>query len=257
MPFKKIICDINEFESDLFDFGDYRIGYFISRHKYKEGTEQNEDSLFISGDEKSFVFGVADGAGGHPRGRDASVAISEEISKYSANSNSLDLIEAANQKVNDLKAGARATLAFAEIKYDNIRFYHVGDSEILYWNAHGNELYTSTPHSGVGHMVKAGVLGQEESLSHPERNYVNNLMGDDLIKIESTSSSIMKKGHTVLIGSDGLFDNIPHDTLTELIGQGGFDKSFEDLVNFCKTQTEDKWLKFDDTSFVVIRKVKA
>lgn len=257
MPFKKIICDINDFESDLFDFGDYRIGYFISRHKYKEGADNNEDSLFISGEEKAFVFGVSDGAGGHPRGRDASVAISEELATYKENTNCLEIIESANQKVNDLKAGARSTLAFAEIKNDLIRFFHVGDSEILYWNAHGNEIYTSTPHSGVGHMVKAGVLGQEESLAHPERNYVNNLMGDDLIKIESTSASAIKKGHTILIGSDGLFDNIPHDSLTELIGQGIFDKSFEALVEFCKDQTEDRWLKYDDTSFIVIRKIKA
>lgn len=257
MPYKKIVFDINDFEHELFDFGDYRIGYFIAKHKLKEENDNNEDSLFISGDEKSFVLGVSDGAGGHPRGRDASIAISESIASYQDGDDCQGLIEKANQRVSDLKAGARSTLAFAHIKNDIVRFYTVGDSEILYWNAHGNEVYTSTPHSGVGHMVKAGVLGQEESLSHPERNYVNNLMGDDVIKIESTSGASLKKGHTVLIGSDGLFDNIPHDSLTELIGQGSFDKSFENLVEFCKIQNEDAWLKFDDISFIVIRKIKA
>ncbi|MFG1494767.1 PP2C family protein-serine/threonine phosphatase [Halobacteriovorax sp. GFR7] len=257
MPFKKIVSDVAEFEHDIFDFGDYRIGYFIAKHKLKESGDNNEDALFISGEEKSFVVGVSDGAGGHPRGRDAAVAIVEAIANYKDGCNCLELIETANQNVSDLKAGARSTLAFAQIKDDMVRFYHVGDSEILYWNAHGNEIYTSTPHSGVGHMVKAGVLGQEESLAHPERNYVNNLMGDDVIKIESTSGASIKKGHTILIGSDGLFDNIPHDSLTELIGQGIFDKSFENLAEFCKIQNEEAWLKYDDISFIAIRKVKA
>ncbi len=257
MLFKKIVSDILDCEHELFDFGDYRIGYFLARHKLKEANDLNEDSLFISGDEKSFVLGVSDGAGGHPRGRDASVTISEALAAYKDGDNCIDLIEKANEGVSALKAGARSTLACAHIKDDIARFYHVGDSEILYWNAHGNEVYTSTPHSGVGHMVKAGVLGQEESLSHPERNYVNNLMGDEVIKIESTSGASIKKGHTILIGSDGLFDNIPHDSLTELIGQGNFDKSFENLVEFCKNQTDETWLKYDDISFIAIRKIKA
>jgi PPM family protein phosphatase len=247
--------DIKDDYADLFDVGNFRIGCFISRNKEKV-NQDNEDCLFYANRANGFILGVCDGAGGHPKGRDASYLIGEEFIK-SKETDYNKLIESVNKKVVDLKVGAKSTLAFATVFDDVVNFYSVGDSEIVYWNAHGNEIYTSTPHSSTGHKVKAGVTSQADSLSDPERNLVNNLMGDEMIRVEFTSGADLKKGHTVILGSDGLFDNISHEQLSEIVGRGEFEKSFQDIVEICREQDKENWLKNDDTAFFILRKIKS
>lgn len=251
---KKFLHDIDDSDSDLFDMGNYRVGYFISRSISKE-TKKNEDCLFYKSKGDVFTFGVADGAGGHPRGRDASFIAGNEVLE-SKLSGAIELIESINDKIMDLKAGAKTTIAFGQIKQDQVRFHTVGDSEILFWNAHGSLLYCSIPHSNIGHEIRAGLISQEDSLEAPHRNIVNHLLGDEFIRIEATSSISIKKGQTLVIGSDGLFDNISHESLTELIGKGQFDEGFKTLNDLCLKQEEGKWLKDDDIAFIVIRKTK-
>ena len=145
----------------------------------------------------------------------------------------------------------------ATIHQDNLRSFSVGDSEVIYWNGHGSELYSNIPQSEVGYRIEAGLLSQDESLDDPERYSVNNLLGDTSIRIEVASKMKIKKGHTILIGSDGLFDNLSHEELTELVGKGSFDKSFEELSSICIEQNIETWKKDDDISFVLVRKIKA
>lgn len=249
------IHDQVEPHSTLITNGDYRIGYFVMRNKDKT-TEENEDCLFICGDEDHFIFGVADGAGGHPRGRDASFEISKFLSE-TKDVYPLDMIEKANQKVVDLKVGARSTLAMAHVNNSSIQFFSVGDSEAIYWNAAGSEIFSTTPHSPVGSKIAAGLTTQEDSLQDPERFLVSNMMGEEFVKIECTTSLQLKKGHTILIGSDGVFDNISHEKLAEIVAQGVFEDCFEDIVKLCTEQDENEWLKKDDISFVLLRKIKA
>ncbi|WP_127716822.1 PP2C family serine/threonine-protein phosphatase [Halobacteriovorax sp. HLS] len=247
--------DEHEYHYSFQDIDGYRIGFFISRNKEKT-FQENEDTLFIQKNEQELIFGVADGAGGHPRGRDAAFLIGNELISTDRTDHVYH-IDDLNKKIIDLKVGAKSTLAFAAIKEDLIRFYTVGDSEIIYWNGHGNEIFTSTPHSNSGLKVRAGITSQTDSLDDPDRYLVNNLMGDEFIRIESTSGVPIKKGHTILIGSDGLFDNISHEDLTEIVGRGSFDKSFQGLVDLCIEQDPERWLKNDDITFIFLRKIKA
>jgi len=100
------------------------------------------------------------------------------------------------------------------------------------------------------------VLGQEESLEDPERNIVNNLVGDDFLTVEALSKIEIKKGNTILVGTDGLFDNLAHTDLCELVGKGSFEKSYENLVTSCLTPAKDVWKKDDDIAFVYVRRVR-
>jgi serine/threonine protein phosphatase PrpC len=251
---KNFLHDINESSSEVFDLGNYRVGYFIARCLSKE-TKKNEDCLFYKRQGELFTFGVADGAGGHPRGKDASFIAGNEVLESKQNA-AIELIESINDKILELKAGARTTLAFGQIKNDQVRFHSVGDSEILFWNAHGSLLYSSVPHSNIGHQIRAGMISQQESLEAPNRNVVNHLLGDEFVRIEATSSMSIKKGQTLIIGSDGLFDNISHESLTELVGKGQFDEGFKALKDKCLEQDKDIWLKEDDIAFIVVRKTK-
>lgn len=249
---KIFLYNQSETAKKIINLDEFNIGIFISKNE--DGSE-NEDSLFLTKEKDIIRFGVADGAGGHPCGKDAAFLALNEIKDIKPQS-ILDQIEIANDKILDLKVGAKTTLAFAQVNKDKISFHTVGDSEIIYWNAIGRELFSSTPHSPTGLKVEAGVTTQEESLVDPERHIVNSFLGDDFVKINSTTNFELKKGHTVLLGTDGLFDNISHQELCEMVSLGNFEESFNKLVKFCESRDKEKWLKEDDIAFVYFRKIK-
>ncbi len=255
MQLNKFISDIIEPKFEIFDWTDYRIGYFISR-SYSKDTE-NEDVILLREVNESLLAVIADGAGGHPKGRDAAYSACEALAKsFGKDENIIRSIEKANQAVVDLKVGAHSTLACLSIEKNILRCHSIGDSEIVFWNSLGNEIYSNIPDSNVGYKVEAGLIKQADSLEQPDRYLVNNMLGDSAIRIESVSGMEFKKGQTVIIGSDGVFDNISHLELSEMIGKGTFEKSFEALVDFCVKQDKKKWIKDDDISFVVIRKTR-
>ena len=166
-------------------------------------------------------------------------------------------MEKANDQVLALKAGARCTLAFYTIHDSWFRSFSVGDSEVVYWNSVGNEVFSNIPHSTVGFGVEAGLIEQEQSLDDPERHIVTNLMGDSYIRMEGSSGIEMKKGHTVLIGTDGLFDNISHEALKDTVAKGDFDGAFNSLLETSQAQDPEGWKKYDDIAWVLLRKVKS
>jgi len=260
MLFKDIlIANLDEIMSDSFDYASYRIGYFSFRAKNK--TTRNEDVVFIGSEKDSLLFGVADGAGGHPKGLEAASLVgTESLTKKKIicdhRLNPMQAIEEINQSVVALKVGAKTTMALVSLVNNEFRAYSVGDSEILYWNAAGNLLFTNIPDSSVGYKVEAGVLAQQESLDDPTRYEVTNMMGDERISIEVSSAIEVKKGHSILVGTDGLFDNISHEDLGEILAQGKFDDAFTALCELCYVQKEGVWKKQDDIGFVFLRKIK-
>lgn len=255
-----LLNEVDDYLENTIDWDDYKIGYFLQKNKLKE--KDNEDSLLIIEKNGGVCLAIADGAGGHPRGKDASRLVCEAIRENLEESSlsGLDVIqtfELANEKVLDLKIGAHSTLTVCTIHDHFMRAYSVGDSEVLYTNSSGTSLYSNIPQSPVGHEIEAGIIDQTESLEREDRNLVNNLMGDELLRIEVGTKINFKKGHNLLIGSDGIFDNIPHEKLIEIISNGVYEKSFEELKNLCIASDPEKgWLKDDDISFIFIRRMR-
>lgn len=251
--------NIEEDTQEIVNWGDYRIGYFIQRNKSK--VNENQDSLFLMAKDDFCLFGVADGAGGHPNGLEASYSVGESIFQYfrgikSSDVQLISLIEKANNKVRDKYPEAYTTLSFAALFGSELRSYSVGDSEVQYFNNQGQMIYNNIPQSPVGYAVEAGMISQEEGLDHSDRYLVNNLIGDEHLRIEVASKVALKKGYSVIIGSDGLFDNFSHETICELVGKGLFEDGFSKLCDMCVNRGDD-WRKDDDVSFLVLRKIKA
>lgn len=65
----------------------------------------------------------------------------------------LDGIEQANQIVMDLCSGCGTTIAAVEITNQDVRPYHIGDSEILVTGQRGKIKFQSISHSPVGYAV--------------------------------------------------------------------------------------------------------
>lgn len=261
MPYTKtnlLVAEGETNQSDQLELGDYKIGYFLSKNLEK--STNNEDALFVFAEGETLVFGVTDGAGGHPRGKDAARVSAESVlndfSKQK-NLNYVDIIENANDAVISLKAGAHCTLAMCSIGQGSFRSFSVGDSEILYLNSNGDALYSNVPHSTVGYKVESGVIDQESSLDDPDRNIVTNMLGDKSVRIEVSTKHELKRGHTILVGTDGVFDNISHESLMQLVGQGSFDDAFNELKKTCEERKLEDWKKDDDIGFLLLRKVQS
>ncbi len=179
--------------------------------------EPNDDSAAVvqtaSG---GVVLIVADGVGGGPLGYKASAiavqAVSESVQASEAGCDLrpaiLDGIEHANREILDLGIGAATTLAIVEIQELVARAYQVGDSMTLIIGQRGALKWKSTPHSPVGYAIESGLLNEADAMHHDERHLVSNLVGCRNMHIEIGPTRALSARDTVIVGSDGLFDNL-------------------------------------------------
>lgn len=189
-----------------------------------DSTQRNDDCAGIfQTDSGSTVLIVADGVGGCPKGFAASSIAVETVAEFVQQADSddqlrsaiLDGFERANDKILELGIGAATTLAVIEIRNRKARSYQVGDCMSLIIGQRGVLKWKSTPHSPIGYAVESGWLDEEDAMHHEERNLVSNLVGCRSMHIDIGPRLELAPRDTVLVGSDGLFDNLH---LEEVIG---------------------------------------
>jgi serine/threonine protein phosphatase PrpC len=198
-----------------------------------EKQEPNDDSAAVvetaSG---AIVLMVADGVGGGPLGHKASAiavqAVSDSVMASPPTSDLrpaiLDGIEQANREILDLGVGAATTLTVVEIQADKARAYQVGDSVTLIVGQRGALKWKSTAHSPVGYAVESGMLDEMDAMHHDERHIVSNLVGSRNMHIEIGPIRTLSPRDSVIVGSDGLFDNLH---VEEVIQHGKSGKLFD------------------------------
>ncbi len=179
--------------------------------------EPNDDSAAIvqtaSG---GVVLIVADGVGGGPLGYKASSiavqCVAESVQRAEPMSDLrpaiLDGIERANREILDLGIGAATTLSVVEIQDKVARAYQVGDSMTLILGGRGMLKWKSTSHSPVGYAIESGLLNEVEAMRHNDRHLVSNLVGCPDMHIEIGPTRLLSPRDTIVVGSDGLFDNL-------------------------------------------------
>ena len=204
------------------------------------GSGRSEDALAIiplAGDSALLV--VADGMGGLPGGREAAaMAIDTLISDLtesppgplSSRPRLLDAIEHANQRILSIGNGSATTLAVAEIGQGHARAFHVGDSEIVVFGQRGRLRLQSVPHSPVGFAFHAGLLDENQAISHEDRHLVSNALGSRDMRIEVGSAVPLADHDTVVVCSDGLADNLTLGETIELLRSGPLDRAFSGLI---------------------------
>ncbi len=190
-----------------------------------DSTGANEDSAaVIPLGPRSGVLAVADGMGGGRQGEAASrAAIGMLVSTLCAidpsellRSAILNGIEAANQAVRDLGGGAATTLVVVEIDEGAIRPYHVGDSKVLVLGGRGKLKLQTFCHAPIARAHQAGLMSETAALVHEDRCLVFNVVGEPDMRIEVGPQLKLAPRDTVVLGSDGLFDNL---RLREIAGE--------------------------------------
>lgn len=226
----------------------------------------NEDSVLVFDDETGpVVLAVADGAGGHPGGADASKAAVRALASALEKSRDgnrrdaiLDGFEAANRAVMNLGIGAATTLAVAEVGRDWVRSYHAGDSGVLVTGRLGKLKLVTLSHAPIAYAVEAGFIDEEDALIHRDLNVVNNLIGFADLRIEIGPRRPLLRFDTVVVASDGLFDNLRQQEVASHVRAGALGKCANALIELCaqRMRVTDAALpgKPDDLSFVLFRR---
>jgi serine/threonine protein phosphatase PrpC len=182
--------------------------------------EHNEDSFFV--DQKSQVFLVADGMGGHAGGEMASrIAVelvgrelSGEFSRLDhpkphaalrivrAVEHACEAIYHVSQEYPALE-GMGTTFTGVLVEDDHVHVAHVGDSR-AYLFRHGEVFQLSRDHSLVHEQLAAGQITEEEAKTSPYRHVITRSVGfEPEVEVDSLSVPLLE-GDTLMLCSDGL-----------------------------------------------------
>jgi serine/threonine protein phosphatase PrpC len=229
---------------------------------------ENEDTVaVIPFGPEAVVLVVADGAGGLPAGKQASMTATTTLaaSLRSARQQTallrtaiLNGIDAANEAVLALGNGSATTMTVVAIEGLLARSFQIGDSEALIVSQGGAIRAQTTAHSPTGFAVEAGFLDQREALHHEERHLVSNFLGTSDMRIDMGAGIELRPRDTVLIASDGLTDNVHLDEIIERIRKGPLLDGARSLTGLARHRMANgegrQPSKPDDLSLILFRK---
>jgi len=200
---------------------------------------QNEDSYGIRqmqlSNSATLILGVvADGMGGMSQGEVASkLAVQTVLEEpIPAEFNTIEqkaawlvsLVQKANESVATHVRDGGTTLSITLAVGGDVAIAHVGDSRI-YLLRQGEIRQLSEDHSLVAMLVASGQITPEESLDHPDRNVLTKSIGSkrrlsdgyvqQLSRSDQNLSLALENGDILLLCSDGVWDLVSNDDLTE------------------------------------------
>ena len=228
--------------------------------------EVNEDSygIRIINDEELLIT-VADGVGGHPGGDIASAkAITRIHQALDQNPDKspaeilLKSIEDTNQYLIKKHPGAATTLIVVHVFPKGLRSYAVGDSAVQVVGAKGLDVFSSKGQSSYDLGVEAGIINEEAEETEDLKAELTNYMGYAQMHVEVGSFQGIKARDFIIVGSDGLFDNVLVPAAIEEFKGGSPLKTLQYLEEKAQHNMEhgSEALpgKPDDLSIVVVRR---
>ena len=189
----------------------------------------NEDYHLPGSTKNGDVFIVCDGMGGHAAGEVASQMTANSVFEF-LNAEIYDdipnairnAIRYANKKVieytqqNPETKGMGTTIVMALIKDDKIYIAHVGDSR-AYYVSNGKIYFLTRDHSLVQSLVDAGIITEQQALTDPRKNQINQAIGiEKNLKIDINIINPIK-GDQILLSSDGLSDLVEPEKVAEIL----------------------------------------
>jgi PPM family protein phosphatase len=188
----------------------------------------NEDS-YIAND-KSAIFLVADGMGGHAAGEIASkiaaLAVEDVVCAKTIESNMEDLLRLAVQKANasvyetqKLKPECRgmgSTLTVLTFLNNHYFVAQVGDSRAyLYRNSTLSQL--TRDHSLVWPLYESGLLTKDDISRHPQKNLITRSIGTQPQVEADLQKGAALEGDIFLLCSDGLTDVLSDQDIQQVL----------------------------------------
>ncbi len=227
----------------------------------------NEDLAGVFGHEAGhWVLAVADGLGGMPSGDEASRRAMKALRKHVEDTERdvplrtviMDAFEEANHEVHAIGGGAGTTFAVVELADGRLRPYHVGDSAILIVGQRGRVKLETIAHSPVGYGVAAGLIEPTDALHREDRHILSNHLGANDMHIQVGSPIDLSARDTVLLATDGVFDNLQIQEIVDRIRKGPLEDAARSLAETCVKRMAleggDAPAKSDDATFILMRR---
>jgi serine/threonine protein phosphatase PrpC len=236
--------------------------------KDPEKETANEDTVgIVPYGPEAAVLVIADGAGGLPAGKQASLTAVTTLAASLQSSVErtillrtaiLNGIDTANEAVMALGNGSATTMTVVTIEGLVARAYQIGDSEALVVGQGGIIRMQTTAHSPTGFAVEAGFLDHRDALHHAERHLVSNFLGTSDMRIDMGAAIELRPRDTVLLASDGVTDNVHLDEIIERIRKGPLAQSAQAVVSLARRRMANgdskQPSKPDDLSLILFRK---
>jgi len=200
-----------------------------------EVRPENEDFVAVHvppGDpdawDRSPLFVVADGMGGHAAGEVASrLAAETVIEGWSAPQAQMgvtgmrSVVRAANLAVHQAatepgRAGMGTTLTALSFDGGTAAIAHVGDSR-AYLVRGDSCVQLTSDHSRVGEMLRMRLLTPEQAANHPMRSQLTRSLGADLLVQIDLVREPAQLGDTFVLCSDGLWDVVSRTDITNVV----------------------------------------
>lgn len=184
----------------------------------------NEDSL--GQDLERSVWLVADGMGGHAAGEVASRVARDTILRSIASGQSLhDATLAAHAAIvgeaetDQARKGMGTTSVLMQIRQGICELVWVGDSR-GYLYRKGSLRQLTKDHSFMQMLIDRNHLTEEQARTHPKRNVVTQVLGYSE-PVPDAVSCPLETGDTIMLCSDGLYDELTDAEMATLLAQGG------------------------------------
>ena len=230
----------------------------------------NEDSIgIVSLDDETTVLMVADGMGGYDNGKEASeITVKSVIDALQSMSGQVlnrvllrqalsTGIEVACTHIHHYYPHAGTTIAIVIVQGMLMSTCHAGDSEIIVVDKNGKLKYSTVSHSPVGQAFARGLITEQQAIFHPRRHVVSNVVGMTHTILDFGKSYQLEKTDTLLVGTDGIFDNLFQDEILTIISNGSLQESSKKLTDTCLQRmhnfVEGIPHKPDDFSYTLFR----
>lgn len=209
------------------------VGFRTDKGKMRSN---NEDACYVMPIMKVFV--VADGVGGNNSGEIASRTAVNEIVGY-VRKHPMDDIDSLGQvqgyfdaclaKANDKvlessrkfhqNKGMATTIVCSYVTGDRLYVLNIGDSR-CYLFRDGTLDQITEDHTYVNSLVKAGVITEEEAVTHEKRNMITRAIGaSQKVKADYFVRQI-RSGDIILMCTDGLYGEVDPDSISEKLSEG-------------------------------------
>ncbi len=207
----------------------------IATCTHRGARKGNEDDLRHGASPAGHYAVLADGAGGHANGAEAShrtvLCIERALSRPDARFAPDALTQAvrdAHAELRQLANGAHASASmhstavvlWIDRAEERALWSHVGDSR-LYRFRHGRSDLLTVDDSVVQRMVQAGLLSVEQSRGHPQKNHLLAALGiEGEVDPHTVARAVhLLEGDAFLLCSDGWWDHFEPQDLGDALSR--------------------------------------